>query len=246
MARPRKNPAENEVELETAAMQESVDVATETIPESASEPTSESTAQDEIVEQKEETPHANTKDVNVELLLKKMAEMERQLNESKMVKDDVVHLLYIDSVSDDNELNLGEFGYIRGSSGSLDVSRKDFGSRFMSPLVRWLLNTRRLIVLDGLTADERKRYGVDYKDGEVLDMQAFDRLLDMNAEQACSIFDRLCVDHKWFAARRFITAFERGDNRVSREKVEALNALSKSDSIPKGMFAPVLEGMNKI
>ena len=79
-----------------------------------------------------------------------------------------------------------------------------------------------------------------------MDTQAFDRLLDMSQEKLVSIFERLCDDHRWFVARRFITAFEKGDNRISREKVEVLNNMSKTETFPEGMFAPVLKGMNKI
>lgn len=98
-----------------------------------------------------------------------------------------------------------------------------------------LLNQRRLIVLNGLNEDERRRYNVDYKDGELLDMQMFDRLLDVGLERLKELFSKLCVEHKRMVATHFISSYQRGDNRISREKVEPLNDLSKSED-PKGMF----------
>jgi hypothetical protein len=46
-------------------------------------------------------------------------------------------------------------------------------------------------------------------------------------------------------ATHFISSYQRGDNRISREKVEPLNDLSKSED-PKGMFRPILESLNKV
>lgn len=238
MARPRKNTVDNETELGTVEMQESVDTATE----SAVEPTTSV----ESAEQEAQSMSKKSSEVNIEALMAHVKELEAQVAASKDSNSPVVQLEYIDCVSDQNELDLGDYGYIRGSTGSIDVPKKEFGGRFMTPLARWLLDTRRLVVLNGLTSNERKRYGVDYKEGEVMDTQAFDRLLDMSQEKLVSIFERLCDDHRWFVARRFITAFEKGDNRVSREKVEVLNNMSKTETFPEGMFAPVLKGMNKI
>ena len=59
-----------------------------------------------------------------------------------------------------------------------------------------------------------------------------------------TLFGKLCPEHRQFAATRFITAYEKGDNRISREKVEPLNDISK-ETDPKGMFRPVLDGMNR-
>lgn len=244
MGRPRKNETENNTATEIeAVVPQAKEENKETVAEAK---TSEQTVQ--AVESEATSAASAPGAIDVEALLARIKELEAQVAANKQggqSADGVVQMEYIDCVSDQNELDLGDYGYIRGSTGSIDVPRKDFGGRFMTPLVRWLLDTRRLIVLDGLTADERKRYNVDYKDGEVMDTQAFDRLLDMDLDRLTSIFERLCTDHKWFFARRFITAYDKGDNRVSRSKVERLNEISKTDA-PNGMFRPVLEGMNKL
>lgn len=208
-----------------------------------------------------EKPVANTTPSETELLkqqnemlARQLAEMQKQIAEMQKgagatvvmaAPEEQVELTYIASVSPNNVLSLGDYGTLNGVGGCFNVPHKDFAGKFMTPEVRGLLNQRRLIVLNGLTEDERKRYNVDYKDGELLDMQMFDRLLDMPLPRVKEIFEKLCVEHKQIVATRFISAYQRGDNRISREKVEALNDLSKAVE-PKGMFRPILEQMNKL
>lgn len=157
--------------------------------------------------------------------------------------DEIVSVLFIAEVSERSVLSIPGYGSMTPGS-TLDVPKKEFGGQFMSPLVRQLLNKREMLVLSGLNEDERIRWGVDYKDGEVMDARTFDRMLDFDTDKISMIFKKLCVEHQHFVATRFITAKERGDNRVSIEKVQALNEISKmSDS--DGMFKPVLEAYGK-
>lgn len=158
--------------------------------------------------------------------------------------EEMVKLTYISNVSPNNVLDLGEFGQMTGVGWVIEVPRKDFGGRFMTPFVQKLIAKRRLVVLDGLNKEERVRYGVDYKDGEILDMNMFDRLIGMNIDDLKNIFQNLCAQHQQFVATRFITAYERRDNRISRDVVEQLQALSKKN-YPNGLFNPILEAMNK-
>ena len=113
----------------------------------------------------------------------------------------------------------------------------------MTPFVQKLLKKRRLIVLDGLTEEERKRYGVLYNEGEIMDTQMMDKLLDIPVDKLTTIFENLCPEHRQFVATRFITAFEKGDNRISRGKVEPLQAISKTND-SEGLFTPILQKMN--
>lgn len=200
-------------------------------------------------------PNDNLAKQNKELmeqLAKMQAEIEAmKQNGGKVVMakpEENVELTYIAAVSPNNVLSLGEYGTLNGVGGYIEVPRKEFGGKFLTPEVRGLLNARRLIVLNGLNEDERKRYGVDYKDGELLDMQMFDRLLDMPLDRLKEIFTKLCPEHRQVVATRFISAYQKGDNRISREKVEPLNDLSKvpGKAEDKGMFYPILAGMNKL
>lgn len=180
----------------------------------------------------------------LEALRQRVAELEAAARQRPSTANGVVELTFLASVSPNNVCYLGDYGSLNGVGGYIEIPRKEFGGKFMTPVVRSLLRDRSLIVCSGLSEEERKRYGVDYREGELLDMSAFDRLLDMPLAELTRLFSKLCPEHKEFAATRFITAYEKGDNRVSREKIEPLNDISK-DINPKGMFRPILDGMNK-
>lgn len=180
----------------------------------------------------------------LETLRRRVAQLEAAARQKPVQSDGVVELTFLASVSPNNVCALGEYGSLNGVGGFIEVPRKEFGGKFMTPVVRSLLRDRSLIVCSGLTAKERRRYGVDYREGELLDMDAFDRLLDMPLDVLTTLFRKLCPEHRSFSATRFITAYEKADNRISREKIEPLNDISKENDA-KGLFRPILEGMNK-
>ena len=235
MPRPRKN-VENEVETFTGTPVEAEANAAETV----------------VQEEKEETAHTEKQEVqtvDVAALLAKMEAMQNEMdvlrNSQPVAPDGTVKMVYINPVSERNEVNLGDYGVLRGSTGYLEVDRRDFGGKFMTNTVRYLLDTKRLMVTDGLTADEKMRYKLDYPEDAVMSDRTFDHLLSMNTEDLEKMFSKLCKEHQQFVARRFITVHEAGDNRIGREKVERLNNLSKQND-PDGMFKPILQAMNKI
>lgn len=179
----------------------------------------------------------------IEELTKKLAAATSTPQVILAKQEEMVKLTYISNVSDDNVLDLGEFGSLTGVGWVLEIPRNDFGGKFMTPFVQKLLKKRRLIVLDGLTKEERKRYGVLYNEGEIMDTQMMDKLLDIPVDKLTTIFENLCPEHRQFVATRFITAFEKGDNRISRGKVEPLQAISKTND-SEGLFTPILKKMN--
>ena len=152
---------------------------------------------------------------------------------------DTVTVVYMAEVSPDNVLILPEYGTMRPNS-ALEIPKKEFGGKFMSQLARKLIDKRHLIVVDGLTDDERRRWNCLYRDGEFLDERAFDRMLDFDVDELTSMFKLLCPEHKRFVARRFISASERGDNRINIDKIKAINDISKAID-PDGMLRPVME-----
>ncbi len=194
------------------------------------------------------TPDTTGGESEMEALRRQVEELTRKLEERPSVvmakPDKVVELTYIAAVSQDNVTSLGSYGSLHGVGGYIEIPRKEFGGKFLTPVVRSMLAKRHLIVCSGLNEEERRRYGVDYKAGELLDIQAFDRLLDFDLEQLKTLFSKLCPEHRQFIATRFITAYEAGDNRISREKVEPLNELSKQTD-PDGLFRPILTKMNQ-
>jgi hypothetical protein len=243
MPRPKKIVNEN-VETTESKMD---DVLTTT--EQAAEPEVETKAETQVDTSNEEKEQ-EVPTVDVAALLAKMEAMQKEMEALKTQRtassyDGTVKMVYINPVSERNEVQLGDFGVLRGSTGFIEIPKRDFGGKFMTSTVQYLLRTRRLIVTDGLTDDEKTRYKLDYPDDEVMTDQAFNHLLSMKTEALVEMFSKLCKTHQQFVARRFITAYEEGDNRINREKVEKLNNISKKND-PEGMFKPILMAMNKV
>ena len=161
-------------------------------------------------------------------------------------------------VADDNEAVFGEGGYfgkIVGKRGILTIPKSEFVSRFRDLTVQWMLENRWLIVLTGLTDDERELYGVAYRPGELLDDRAFTKMLDMTDDELLAIFPDLCVQHREMVAKRLATDFFKNGPRPGayRDFITKLNAISKRDyaNLPdgdprrKGALAPILEALNQ-
>ena len=166
-----------------------------------------------------------------------------ELKKTGSFEEDTVTVMFIAEVSPENTLVIPEYGSLNPTS-SLDIPKKEFKGKFMTPLVRKLIAKRHLIVLNGLTEDERVRYNCNYKEGEVMDEQTFDKILDFDDEKLAYIFADLCDEHKKFVCRRIITAYEKGDNRLPIEKLKKINDLSKGVD-PKGLLKPIIEAYGK-
>lgn len=149
-------------------------------------------------------------------------------------------------VADDNIAVFGPegmYGQVTGKTGTITVPKSEW-SRFYNESVRNMIYRRWLIVLSGMDEQERDLYGCNYKQGEVLDEMAFHKLLDLGRE-LIAVFPALCEDHKAMVASRFLTAWMDGDSRaMDRELIVALNELSKDENHKKGMFQPIIEGLN--
>lgn len=160
-------------------------------------------------------------------------------------KDPTVKILYLDSAIQNNQIPIGRGRVITGSGRIFGVPLGEFEGEFMTPLIMRLIDERKFIILDGLTEEQREQYNCAYRDGEVLKKEGvFDYLLSCDTAEAERIFRELCTEHRNMVGTRFITAWEQGDNRISREKVEALNAVSKKDYPDgKGVFTPILQAM---
>lgn len=156
-------------------------------------------------------------------------------------KDEYVTLLYIDAVADNSVLTLGKLGQMNHVGATLDISKKEF-FQGIDAKVEKLLHRRELIVINGLTDEERSRYGLNYKEGELLSANMYYKLLDLDVKTLIAIFPKLCVTHQRIVAKLFISAYESGDNRIHPDTVKALNKLSKKVDAD-GMFTPILQDM---
>ena len=188
-------------------------------------------------------------------LKKQLAEMQellKQANESKtqviqvaQQKEEPVYFLYEAEVADDNIYEIGDhgqYGRITGKTGSFAVPKGEL-SRVMDNMFRSMLEKRWIIVLSGMTDEEREIYGVNYKEGEYLDKKAFSKMVDLG-EEMLEIYPKLCDGHKEMVAKRYFEAYKAGNANVTRDIVTKLNALSKESGNQKGDFTSIIELMN--
>lgn len=162
-------------------------------------------------------------------------------------KEPMVKILYLDSCIPTNQIPIGGGRVITGTNKIFSVTLTEFEGTFQTPLIMQLLKLRKFIVLDGLTDEQRQQYGVDYAKGEILKNESmFGYMLDCSVSQAAEIFMALCPSHREMVAARIHEAWERGDKRLGRERVEALNDISKADfEDGRGAFTDILKAMNE-
>ena len=158
--------------------------------------------------------------------------------------DETVTLLYMGCVAEGSTVPPNEkLGQIQGRGGTRDINKREFLQN-LTPNILRRLKDRRLIILDGMTDEERERYGVKYTDGELLGADIYHKLLDMPEEKILAIFDKACYRHKQLIATLFIDAYMARDNRINQYLVQKLNEVSKKTD-PEGMFKSILKDMAK-
>ena len=188
-----------------------------------------------------------------EMLQRQMEELQRQI--LAMQKPQViqvaadterVHFLWQADVADYNLVTFGPggmYGSITGKTGTFSVPKNEL-SRILDDRTRRFLERRWLIVLDGLTDDERESLGVAYKDGEILDRKVFTKMVELSKEEICEIYPRLCNSHKEMVARRFYEEWQNKNEGVTREKVIALRNLTRDAKLDIQAFQQILLEMN--
>ncbi len=163
----------------------------------------------------------------------------------QVAQDEYVTILYIGAIAQGTVVALPKWGQITYAGGMLDISKKDFLQGIGIQVNNALLKNRKILVISGLTDAERKRFGLEYKEGEYLTAEALASILGYEKDQVCEIFTKLCDEHKRTVAKIYLSAyFDNGDNRINRETIKALNKISKT--IEKdGLFTPILEDMGR-
>ena len=165
-----------------------------------------------------------------------------------------VTMFFQAEVNDASELPLGpngKYGVITGKTATITIPKRDFIADFRTTTVQYYLKTRNLVVIDGLTDDERRIYGLDYKDGEYLEPAVYKGLLDMG-DRVLDVFPKLSVTWREMIAQKFAEAYENKTLKCSRQCLVELNRMSKQDykDLPKGDerkkggFWAIIHGMN--
>lgn len=160
----------------------------------------------------------------------------------QVAKEEYVSLLYVGAISQGTIVNMGPLGRFTRAGAMIDVRKKEFLNG-QTMVVSKLLEKRHVIVVDGLTDDERARYGLDYKEGEVLTKKAFERLLQLSEDELFAVFTRLCDQHKGIVCKIFISEyFEKNNPAVTLGKVKRLNNATKHIN-EEGLLRPILKDM---
>lgn len=163
----------------------------------------------------------------------------------QVAKDEYVTILFIGAIAEGTVVAMPKWGQITYAGGMLDISKKDFLQGIGIQVNAALLKDRKILVISGLTDEERRRFGVAYKEGEYLTAQALFELVGYEKDKICDIYAKLCEEHKRVVAKVYLSAyFDKHDNRINRETIKELNKLSKAiDS--DGLFTPILEDMGR-
>lgn len=206
---------------------------------------------EEVKEEKvvEKVAPVDSRDAEIEALKEQVkALMEQIANQPKAYapeRREMVTFLWQAPVSDENRVEFGdrgEYGQVTGKTGTFSVP-KDELSRVLTANVWLFLKKRWLLVISGLTEEERELYGVNYKNGEVLDRKAFEKMLDLGAD-IIPIYKNLCNSHKEIVAKRFYEGWASGKKRIDRDVLIELRNLSKGIDADVGAFQRILEEMN--
>lgn len=169
--------------------------------------------------------------------------------------DGLVTLRFYDEINDANVIYLGEngkYGQIIGKRWTGQIPKMAFIGDFRTPHIQKLLEDRNMIVIDGLTDEERKLYGVEYVDGEFLDEKMYNAMLRMPEADLVETYTGLCPEWKRMVAVRFAEAYDAGKLRVTRDALLALNRESRkankvfdqNDPRRKGDFYGIIDKMN--
>lgn len=178
------------------------------------------------------------------------AELERQRVEiSQLQKPQVivtqpdterVHFLWLANVADDNVKSFGEggmYGRIVGKTGNFFVPKNEL-SRILDEANRRFIDNRNLIIISGLNEEEREMLGVNYKEGELLDVKTFRDIAKLPHDMLIGIYTELCEAHQNMVAERFNEAYKNG-GYIDRKTILELNAIH-----PSVAFKDIIEHMN--
>ena len=191
-------------------------------------------------------------EAQMEGLRKQMEAMQAQLAEASrpqvvQIAADVekVQFLYMAEVCDENIFEVGPggmYGRIVGKIGTFVVPKAEL-SRAMDTMFRLFLDRRQIIVVSGLTDEEREAYGVNYSEGELLDRRAFAKMTEIG-DEILDIYPALCPGHQAMVEKHFYEAWTNKDPNITRERIVALNKFAKQAGKKDNAFGVILREMN--
>lgn len=157
-------------------------------------------------------------------------------------EDERVTLLYIGAIAKGTTVTMPEWGVINLAGGTLSIPKEKFFQGLGNAVNSNLLHERAIIVIDGLTQDEREQFGIPSTNDE-LTQKEFLQLLDFPSNKLVEIFNKVCDEHKKVIAAVISDAyFSEKDHRINFETIKKLNNASKK-ILKDGLFIDILEDM---
>nr|DAP33638.1 MAG TPA: hypothetical protein [Caudoviricetes sp.] len=185
-----------------------------------------------------------TEDEVVKLIQRALKKQEEQKPSIVQVAEDrYVQLTFIGVIASGTSVNLGALGKISRPGTVIDVPKKDFIKSLGVPVVEALLRSREIIVVDGLTDAERERFGLKYKDKEVLSVDEFFNIPKMSVDELSKRMDEVCVTHKKVIADVVLGEyFEKSNPSVTLAFIKKLSVAAKRNGLGD-VFYPALNDM---
>ena len=135
----------------------------------------------------------------------------------------------------------GRYARITGPTGAFWVPNDEF-SLIVDSRVRTYLERRWLIVLSGLSDEEREIYGVKYRPGEYLDKAAFSKIAEQG-EKLLDIYPKLCAGNRKIVAGAVYEGWRGGNKAIKRGLVEKLAAMCREVDPEESTFQTILQEM---
>ena len=148
-----------------------------------------------------------------------------------------VWLVYMELAAPENKKTFGNHGTVSNLGDTFSVPHDAFFGGFRDADVRKRLDYGGLIIKSGLTKDEYRNIGYDYEKNARLLPEVLDKMLTMDSETLSAMFKELPPYHQELVARFMRKRFEENDNRVTSDRIKALNRVCDD----KKLFGVLLE-----
>ena len=208
---------------------------------------------DAVVEKKTTKPRTSKPNPEVEMLKQQIellkAQLEKQAAQPQVVRiandEEKIVFMWNAEVADENVISFGPngiYGTITGKHGTFFVPKSEL-SRVLDNQTRLFLRKRWLVVMSGLTDEEKRMLDLNYKPGELLSNDAYKFIVEME-DKILDIYPDLHNGHKEAVAKRYYDQWQRRNPHVKRDVVSKLIKMAAGKE--KEAFQKILEEMNEV
>ena len=142
----------------------------------------------------------------------------------------MVTLYYIGLSAPGTSVKFGELGQFNRPGLPLSIPKNEFFKKMTLPVTK-LLDSRVVVLDEGLTEEERRRYGLLYKDGEVLTQDEFFNIVTYDEDKLVERYKKLCLEHKDVVLKLFAAdLFENGGSNTTISKVKVMKKICTTEA----------------